>query len=262
MSKSVTFLTLCALLFALCVSAEAQQSGKIARIGYLEQGTGAGSTGSPTIASRLTRIDAFRQGLRELGYVEGQNIIIEVRAAEGKLDRVPELVAELVRLNPDVVVTAGRGAQVAVQLTKTIPIVALGTSDIVARGLVASLAHPGGNVTGLSSVSPQLIGKRLELLKDTFPKITRVAYLFDLAGPSHELNELQLSAGPLRVTLQPRGVREPNEFAQAFSDIVRDRSEALLTATGGLNNGNRKVIVELAAKTRLPGDVPRQHICR
>jgi len=245
-SKGITCLALCTLLLALCSSAEAQQPRKIARIGYLEGGTGAGGAG--------TRIDAFRRGLRELGYIEGKNISIEVRAVEGKPDRVPELMAELVRLTPDVIVTAGRGAQVAVQLTKTIPIVALGTSDIVARGLVASLARPGANVTGLSAFAPELTAKRLELLKETFPRISRVAYVFDLADLSSEisLKELQSTAGALRVTVQPRGVREPDEFAQAFSDMVHERSEALLTATGGLNNVNRKRIVELAAKTRLP----------
>jgi ABC-type uncharacterized transport system substrate-binding protein len=248
MNKKIFCIVLVAMLFALCFPVQAQQPKKIARIGYLEQGT----------AISANRFKPFQQGLRELGYVEGQNIIIEVRAAEGKRDRLPELMTELVHLNPDVIVTAGRGAQVAVQLTKTIPIVALGTSDILSRGLVASLARPGGNITGLSAFAPELTGKRLELLKETFPKIFRVAYLFDVADPSNEisLKELQSTAGPLHVTLQLRRVREPNEFAQAFSDIVRDRSEALLTATGGLNNNNRKRIVELAAKTRLPAMYP------
>jgi ABC-type uncharacterized transport system substrate-binding protein len=247
MAKTVSCLPLCAVLFALCLPVEAQQSRKIARVGYFEAGTsGAGGVG--------TRIDAFRRGLRELGYIEGQNIFIEVRAAEGKRDRVPELMAELVRLNPDVIVTAGGGASVAVQLTKTIPIVALGTGDIVARGLVASLARPGANVTGLSAFAPELTAKRLELLKETLPRISRVAYVFDVADPSSEisLKELQSTAGPLHVTVLPRGVRDPGEFAQAFSDMVRNRSEALLTATGGLNNVNRKRIVELAAKSRMP----------
>jgi putative ABC transport system substrate-binding protein len=129
-------------------------------------------------------LGTFRQGLRELGYTEGQNIIIEIRAAEGKQDTIPELIAELVDLKPDVIVTAGGGARAAAQQTKTIPIVALGTSDIVARGLVASLARPGGNVTGLSAFAPELTGKRLELLKETFPKVSRIAYLFDVTDQS------------------------------------------------------------------------------
>jgi putative ABC transport system substrate-binding protein len=244
MIRRVSYFALCTLLFALCLSAEAQQPKKTPRIGYLSMFTVAPN-----------RIEPFKQGLRELGYIEGQNILIELRAAEGKLDRVPDLVAELVRLNPDVIVAASTGARVAHQLTKTIPIVALGTSDIVTTGMVASLAHPGGNVTGLSSVSPQLTGKRLELLKDTFPKISRVAYLYDLratARPDVQLKELHAPAAALEVTIQPRGVRDPGEFAQAFSDMVRNRSEALLTATGGLNNVNRKRIVELAAKSRMP----------
>jgi ABC-type uncharacterized transport system substrate-binding protein len=228
---------------------EAQQSGKIARIGYLEAGAAGGAP---------NRFKPFQQGLRELGYIEGQNIVIESRGAEGKRERIPELVAELVRLDPDVIVTAGWGARAAVQLTKTIPIVALGTGDIVAGGLVASLARPGGNVTGLSAFAPELTGKRLELLKETFPKISRVAYLFDAADPSSEisLKALQSTAGQLRVTLQPRGVREPNEYAQAFSDMVRDRSEALLTSTGGLNNVNRKRILDLATTSRMPAMYP------
>jgi putative ABC transport system substrate-binding protein len=204
------------------------------------------------------RLGALRKGLRELGYIEGQNIIIEIRAAEGKLDRVPELIAELVDLKPDAIVTAGGGARAAVQLTKTIPIVALGTSDIVARGLVASLARPGGNVTGLSAFSPELTGKRLELLKETFPKISRVAYLFDVGDPSHvsSLNELHAAAGTLGAIIQPRGVRHPDEFEQAFIDMGRERSEGLLTGAGGLNNTNRKRILNLAAKARMPAIYP------
>ena len=224
--------------------AEAQQPKKVPRIGYLSL-----MTGTP---AESYRIGPFRQGLHELGYIEGQNIFIEFRTAEGNLDRVPDLVAELVRLNPDVIVAASRGARIAHQLTKTIPIVALGTSDIVTTGLVGSLARPGGNVTGLSAVSLELTGKRLELLRETLPKISRVAYLFDLSESSHQLKELQGVAEGLRITLQPRGVRDPGEFSQAFSDMVRARSEALLTATGGLNNVNRKRIVDLAATSRMP----------
>jgi putative ABC transport system substrate-binding protein len=249
MSNSVTCFTLCALLVALCSLAEAQQPKRVPRVGYL-------SLMTPQYGRN--RLGPFRQGLRELGYIEGQNIVIEFRDAEGKLERVSDLVAELVRLNPDVIVAASRGARVAHQLTKTIPIVALGTSDVVTTGLVESLARPGGNVTGLSAVSPQLNGKRLELLKDTFPKISRVAYLHDAAEPSHvvELKDLHVAAAALKVTLQPKGVRHPDEFAQAFAEIVRERSDALLTAPGGLNNVNRKNIVELAAKTRLPAMYP------
>jgi putative tryptophan/tyrosine transport system substrate-binding protein len=235
---------LCALLHALCISAQAQQPKKLPRIGYLSLGT----------SQAPERLGTFRQGLREFGYVEGQNIILEIRTTEGRRDRVPDVMAELVNLKPDLIVTAGAGARAAVQLTKTIPIVALGTSDIVARGLVASLARPGGNVTGLSAFSPELTGKRLELLKETFPKISRVSYLFDLGDPSHvtSLNELHGAAGALSATIQPRGVQHPDELEQAFLEMGRERSDGLLTATGGLTNTNRKRIVDLAAKIRIP----------
>jgi putative ABC transport system substrate-binding protein len=244
MNISVTSFALCALLFALCASVEAQQPKKVPRVGYLSLMTTVG----------LNRIDSFQQGLRELGYIEGQNIVIEFRAAEGKLDRIPDLVAELVRLNPDVIVAASRGARVAHQLTKTIPIVALGTSDVVTTGLVESLARPGGNVTGLSAVSSQLNGKRLELLKDTFPKIFRVAYLHDATEPSHvvQLKDLHTTAAALKVTLQPKGLRHSDEFGRVFLEMVRERSDAVLIATGGLNNVNRKRIVDLAATSRMP----------
>jgi putative ABC transport system substrate-binding protein len=241
--------------FATCGAVvQAQQPKKVPRIGYLE----AGRSLSLPNATGGERVQAFRQGLRELGYIEGRNIVIEFRSAEGKRDRVPELIAELVRISPDIIVTAGRGANAAHQLTKTIPIVALGTSDIVARGLVASLARPGGNVTGLSAFSPELTGKRLELLKETFPRTSRVAYLFDLGDESNvsSLKELQGAAGMLAVTLQPRGVRDPEEFGHAFSEMVRERSEGFLTASVGLYYVNRKRIVELAAKTRLPAVYP------
>jgi putative ABC transport system substrate-binding protein len=242
--KRIISVAVCALLFGLCSLVDAQQQKKLARIGYL----------SLTDATSPERLGSFRQGLRELGYIEGQNIIIEIRAAEGKLDRVPELVAELVDLKPDVIVTAGSGARATAQLTKTIPIVALGTSDIIARGLVASLAHPGGNVTGLSAFSPELTGKRLELLKETFPKTFRVAYLFDSGDPSNvsSLNELQRAAIGLGITIQPRGVQHRDEFREAFLDIAKLRSEGLLTAAGGLNNTNTQTIVDFAAKARIP----------
>jgi putative ABC transport system substrate-binding protein len=248
MRRKIILWLLLGLLPATVSLANAQQPKKVPRIGFLAAG----------IAKSSDREQAFRQGLRELGYIEGQNIVIESRGAEGKRDRIPELVAELVRPDPDVIVTAGWGARAAVQLTKTIPIVALGTGDIVAGGLVESLARPGGNVTGLSAFAPELTGKRLELLKETFPRISRVAYLFDVADPSSEisLKELQSTAGSLHVTLQRHGVREPKEFAQAFSDMVRHPSEALLTSTGGLNNINRKRILDLAATSRMPAMYP------
>jgi putative ABC transport system substrate-binding protein len=171
--RKVTFLALCAMLFALCFSAEAQQPKKVARIGYL-------SSGNPTIES--TRAEAIRLALRERGYIEGQNIAIEYRYSEGKQDRQPELAAELVRLKVDIIVAAGGDPLVwAVKnATKTIPIVMIGPgSDPIEAGLVESLARPGGNITGLTNIAPQLGGKRLELLKEAVPKIARVAVLYE-----------------------------------------------------------------------------------
>jgi len=248
MTKSFPIWLLTTFLLTTVSNVEAQNLKKLPKIGYL----------SLASAASPQRLGALRKGLRELGYIEGQNIIIEIRAAEAKLDRVPNLIAELISLKPDVIVTAGGGAQAAAQFTKTIPIVALGTSDIVARGLVASLASPGGNVTGLSAFSPELTGKRLELLKETFPKISRVAYLFDFGDPSHTstLKELQSAAEVLGATIQPRGVRHPDEFGQAFLDMGRERSDGLLTAAGGLNNAHRKRIVDLVTKARIPAVYP------
>ena len=177
MKKKITVLTLCALLFALCSSAEAQQPKKVPRIGYL-------SSSDP--ATESTRAEAIRLALRELGYIEGQNIAIEYRYAEGKLDRFPELAAELVRLKVDIIVVAGgdRTIRAAKNATKTIPIVMMGRwVDPVEAGLVESLARPGGNVTGLTNLARELGGKRLELLKEAVPKLARVAVLYDPANP-------------------------------------------------------------------------------
>jgi putative tryptophan/tyrosine transport system substrate-binding protein len=162
-------LTLCAMLFALCPSAEAQQPAKIPRIGYL---------GANFPTTNPARIEAFRQGLRELGYVEGKNILIEYRFAEGKLDRLPALAAELVRLKVDVIVMGGPAStRPAKEATVTIPIVMAFDTDPVGSGFVASLARPGGNITGLSALSPEISGKQLELLREIVPKLSRVAVL-------------------------------------------------------------------------------------
>jgi putative tryptophan/tyrosine transport system substrate-binding protein len=167
MKKKITVLTLYAMLFALCVAAKAQQTKNVPRLGFL------GGT-SPAVFS--ARLDAFRQGLRDLGYIEGENIVAEYRWAEGKAERLPDLVAELVRLKVDIIVTTGTQATLAAkQATNTIPIVAIGAGDLVGDGLVASLARPGGNVTGATNIDPDLSAKRLELLKETLPKLSRVA---------------------------------------------------------------------------------------
>ena len=192
-------------LVAVAVIAEAQQAKKVPRIGYISSGP----VGS-------VRIEALRQGLRELGWIEGKNIAIEARGAEGKLDRVPDLAAELVRLKVDLIVWTA-GIEAAKQI-KTIPIVFVATTDPVSTGLVESLARPGGNVTGLTSLAPELGGKRLELLKETVPRLSRVAFLFDPANPSNvvELEQLRGPAAALGVALRAVEARGPDEIKQAF----------------------------------------------
>ena len=227
------------------VAAEAQQGGKVSRIGFLFYG-------SPGPSPEL---DAFRQGLRELGYIEGQNITIEYRFAGGRVGQLPELAAELVRLKLDVIVTPGTPASVAAkQATSTIPIVFAGVADAVGAGLVANFARPGGNITGLTGISAELGGKRLELLKEVAPKASRVAVLFNPADRSNVLvlKELQESAPALRLTLQPLGVRGPGEFEGAFVAMSRKRAHALFGAAGILTTEHRKAIVDLAAKSRIP----------
>jgi putative ABC transport system substrate-binding protein len=232
-------------MLALPVAAEAQQAGKVPRIGFLFYG-------SPGPSPEL---DAFRQGLRELGYIEGQNITIEYRFASGRVGQLPELAAELVRLKLDVIVTPGTpGSVAAKQATSTIPIVFAGVADAVGAGLVADFARPGGNITGLTSISAELGGKRLELLKEVAPKASRVAVLFNPGDRSNVLvlKELQESAPALRLTLQPLGVRGPGEFEGAFVAMSRKRAHALFGAAGILTTGHRKTIVDLAAKSRIP----------
>ena len=193
MNRKITVLTLCVMLFALCSSAEAQQPTKVPRIGNLGAGVGSSSSGRP---------EAFRQGLRELGYVEGKNIVIEWRSSEGKLDRLPALAAELVRLKVAMIVTGGGSStRAAKEATSTIPIVMQQDNDPVANGFVASLARPGGNITGLSTFAPELSGKRLELLKETIPKLSRVAVLgtSTISGQAQMLREVELTAAALGV---------------------------------------------------------------
>src|SRR5712691_6182186 len=224
---------------------EAQPAGKVPRIGFLFYG-------SPGPSPEL---DAFRQGLRELGYVEGQNIAIEVRFANGRVGQLPELAAELVRLKLDVIVTPGTPASMAAkQATSTIPIVFAGVADAVGAGLVATVARPGGNTTGLTSMSAELGGKRLELLKVVAPKASRVAVLYNPADRSNVLvlKELQESAPALRLTLQPLEVRGPGEFEGAFVAMTRARADALFAHAGVLTFEHRKAIVDLAAKNRIP----------
>src|SRR6266481_2421914 len=240
---------LCPMLLALCFSAEAQQPKKIPLIGYL-------STFDP--ATESTRIEAFRQGLRELGYVEGKNFVIKWRYAEGKLDRFPELAAELVRLKVDIIVVSGGTihVQAAKNATKTIPIVMMGPgADPVEAGLIESLARPGGNVTGLTLLNRELGGKRLELLKEAVSKLVRVAVLYETIGPATliEIKEiLPVAARALRLTLQPWEVRAADDFERVFAAINKERPDGLLVLGGPLMNPSGKRIADFALKSRLP----------
>ncbi len=223
-----------------------QYPAKIPQIGSLW-------LGSPSLATPY--VEAFRQGLRELGYVEGQNIVIEWRFAGSRAELLPDLAAELVRLKVDLIVaTAGPSVRAAKQATTTIPIVMAFSGDPVGTGLVPSLARPGGNITGLSFMAPDLSAKRLELLKEAFPKISRVAVLFDVtdAVSALEFRETQVAARALGVKLRSMEVREPNDFETAFLALPRERTDSLLTFAHALTIPHRGRIVDLAAKSRLP----------
>jgi putative ABC transport system substrate-binding protein len=244
---AVPSILIAVVLLAVAVIADAQQPKKVPRIGYL--------TGSSPSA-HAARIEAFRQGLRELGCVEGKNIVIEYRYAEGKLGRYPELAAELVRLKVEVIVTGGPAVTRAVkEATATIPIVMTQDPDPVGSGFVASLARPGGNITGLSTLSPEINGKRLELLKEIVPKLSRVAVLgtSTRAGTAQELKEVELAAGAFGVELQYLDVLDPKDIETAFRAASKSRADAvLMLVSGGIINAHQTTIIELAVKTRLP----------
>jgi putative ABC transport system substrate-binding protein len=246
-----------AVLFALCSSGEARQPNKVPRIGYL-------SSGNPT--SESTGSEAIRLALRERGYIEGQNIAIEYRYAEGKRDRLPELVAELVRLKVDIIVVAGGGnwVQAAKNATKTIPIVMVGPgTDPVKAGFVESLARPGGNVTGVTNLNQELGGKRLELLKEAVPKIASVAFLYDPAASGNvlEVKEvLPVAARALRLTIQPWEVRAADGFEKVFAALSRQRPDGLYVTGSPLMRANEKRIVGFALKNRLPSVGSREFV--
>jgi ABC-type uncharacterized transport system substrate-binding protein len=207
-------LTLCAILYALCSPGEAQQPTKVPRIGYLTVAS---------LSSNAARVEAFRRGLRELGHVEGKNIVIEWRSGEGKFERQGELAAEAVRLKVDVIVTSGPTmTRAAKEATVTIPIVMAFDSDPVGNGFVASLARPGGNITGLSAVSPDISGKQVELLKEMLPKLSRVAVLGNSAEPANPktLREIELAAGAFGVRLQSLNVLASKDFETAFQAAI------------------------------------------
>jgi putative tryptophan/tyrosine transport system substrate-binding protein len=250
MKEKIRVLTLCALLLALCASAEAQQPTKFPRIGYLSAGT---------TSLNSARSESFRQGLRELGYIEGKNIIIEFRSAEGKFDRLPALAAELVRLKVAVIVAGGPpSAGAAKEATSTIPIVMMQVGDPVGSGFVASLARPGGNITGLSGLAPELSGKRLELLKEIIPKLSRVAVFGTSTSPDNaqSLKEVEIAARELKVQLQYldiRDARDPKDMETAFRAATKGRAEAVLMVVApAVASANRTQLVDLAVKSRLP----------
>jgi putative ABC transport system substrate-binding protein len=248
------FLALCSMLLAPCFPVEAQQPKKVPRIGYL---TGA------SLSSQSGNAEAFQQGLRELGYVERNNIVIEWRGAEGNRGRQRALAAELVRLKVDVIVASSGGdACAAKEATATIPIVMAQADDPVASGFVASLARPGGNITGLSTLSPELSGKRLELLKEALPKLSRVAVFGTSSSPgdASALNETKVAAVALGVSVQHMDVLSPKDFETAFRAAVKAQANGVLwLVSGSLGGGHQAKIADLALKSRLPTIYERQN---
>ena len=243
-----------ALLIALGVSALAvpvasraqRQPAKVARIGFL---------GSETASGYASNVEVLRASLRDLGYVEGQNLVIEFRWAEGKYDRLPGLAAELIRSGVDVLVTHGTPGTLAAKRTTTvIPIVMATVGDPVATGLVASLARPGGNITGSATITPELMAKRLELLREALPRITRVALLVNPDNPARasDLQHMETAARSWNVGLQPFEVRGPNEFEGAFSAMAKIRPDALVIHQDGKLNASSRAIADLATRHRLP----------
>jgi putative ABC transport system substrate-binding protein len=241
-----------ALLFALGFPAEAQQPKKVPRIGYLT---------AASLAAIAERTEAFQQGLRELGYVEGKNIVIELRYAEGKLEHLPTLAAELVRLKVDVIVTAGsRATGPAKAATVTIPVVMAQDGDPVANGFIASLAKPGGNITGLAQLAPEISGKRLELLKEIVPKLSRAAVFGTSTTPGNAqtLREVELAAKAFGVQLQYLEVRDPKDVEIAFRAASKGLADAVLVLPSFLFIFQRKQLVDLAVKSRLPAIYDRR----
>ena len=248
---AAVFLALCSMLLAPRSAVEAQQLAKMPRIGFL-------NALFPT--TNPARIEALRQGLRDIGYVEGKNIVIEYRYAERKFDRLPALAAALVRLKVDVIVTsASQETRAAKEATSTIPIIMTNDPDPVGTGFVASLARPGGNITGLSTLSPELSGKRLELLKEIIPKLTRVAVLGNSTSPGNAdtLKELELAAQELKVKLQYLDVLSVNDIETSFRAAGKERADAVLVLSSSLFTSQRRQIIDLAVKSRFPASYAR-----
>ena len=239
-------------------SSAQQQPAKIPKIGFLASGTASGS-------SSIFRSEVFRQQLRELGYVEGKNIAFESRYGEDNFDRLPALADELVRLKVDIlVINTTPAALAAKNATRTIPIVFLGVSDPVVAGLVDSLARPGGNITGFTNIAPVLAGKRLELLKETVSKLSRVAVLWDPKAPgsTQQWKESQLPARELGLQLHSMEVSSADKYEDAFKEATKARSGALAVTQNPLAGSNRKRVAELATKNRLPAIYPRGNLSR
>jgi len=246
MRKPVLSILFVVVLLAVGAIAEAQQPVKITRIGYLD---------AVSLSVNAARVEAFRQSLRKLGYVEGKNIFIEWRSADGKLDRLPALAAELVHLKVDIIVTGGRSAtRAAKEATSTIPIVMTQDSDPVANGFVASLARPGGNITGLSTLAPELSGKQLELMKETIPKLSRVAVFGSSTSPGNaqSLREVELAARAFKVQLQYLDVLDPKDIETAFRAASNGRADGVLVLNSPVFASRQTQVVDLAVKSRLP----------
>ena len=239
-------IALCTLLIALCAPAAAQSPAKISRIGWLD---------STSAAASSVRVDVFRRGLKELGYIEGKNILIEQRYADSKLARLPALAAELVRLKVDVLVTSGPGpTRSAKAATVTIPIVMARDTDPIGNGFVASLARPGGNITGLSSQTPEISAKHVELLKEIVPRISHLAVLGTSTTPGHVqlLKEIGTAATAFGVALQYLDVLSADDLQPAFRTAVKERADAMLVLGSGIYASRRKQVVDLTVKNRLP----------
>jgi len=246
MKKNTLCVALGAMFFALCFSAEGQQSGKRPKIGFL---------GATTAAFSASSLEGVLRELRVLGYIEGKNIVIEPRYADNKHERLPALADELVRLNVDVLLTPGTpGALAAKNATRSIPIVFYSLSDPVAVGLVDSLARPGGNITGHTILSPVLAGKRLELIKETIPKLSRVALLWNPQDENsvQQWKESQQAARELGLQLYSMEVSSADKYEGVFKEVTKAGNGALAATLEGLANSNQKLIAELAAKYRMP----------
>ena len=246
MSREVPWFLLCTLLFALGAPAEAQQPKKVPRVGYLA---------AVSATADAPRLEAFRQGLRDLGYVEGQNVIIDYRHEDRDFERLPDLAGELVRLNIDVLVAVTTNAALVAKKTAgSIPIVFMGVTDPVSAGLVKSLARPGGNITGITNIAAVLVGKRLEFLKETIPTAARVAVLWDPKAPGSipQWKESQLPAQKLRLQLYSMEVSSVENYVTAFKEAIKARNSAVWVTLNPLANSNQKLIAELAIDSRLP----------